>query len=1023
MSAMRFIFSAVMLITVLSCSHDQSQPQPAALASGVEQGRTTSGRLAGTSYAPRRSVRGTGRKGAGGLADLHRLQEAARAEEDVSRNATPENLRRLGKALLVLGEPIKATQLLEDSVAQSPVADGFNDLAVAYLASADDERPDLYPKAADMASRAVRAAPSSPVARFNLALTLERLHLNYQAIREWAAYLDVEREQSWRVEALERVRDLETAEEYLERRRLVFDQADRVIAFPQEVLRLFATEPQGAIRETLVLEWVERRLLAEWVKRVDSGTWLEAQSVLSTAATLCDAGLAGGKGGEFRRTLDLFAATLDRSSAQGAARTVTNYLDGLQALESDRIESASRLLTNAAAALTALNVPLRWWAEFHIAAIEYARADYVASRTRLETIERVGSREGLVRLVASTQRSLAMVDLVRGDNERARDKLQIALQNARRANDLVLAGRVLNNLASTLDLLGQRRNSWATRLEALELTAAIGQSALAGAVYVSAAQAVSRDGHNELALTFMNSSAVTVDALVSPVLKLTLEARQAEFFLETGDREAARASLERAEALLAVVHGDPRAETLEALIAQSRMRWIAEIQGPDAGISEVDHALNRLNRRVPARAAGLRLRRARLLVAKGDAEAATSDLRAAIELFERVSTSSLADSLEATTTQELVGVARLLVAVLIDRGDARKAREIWCLLQAALEGQTSRDPDAPPDGEAILQYAVLDDRVIGWAHTTSGLRHVTIDSRAAVAAKIRLDTAVLRGAEREELDAAFETLYDLLIGPFETFVQGARRLVVIPDDLLGSIPFASLRDRRRDAYLFESTIVEMAWTVPLNSSARTEAAMPTGHALVVADPGGASHALERLTDARREGETIAGLYASSTLLQGDAATATAVLREFKNANIIHWAGHAVIDDSDGRLSYFAVSPASPGADRLTAATIARARVGSASTVILAACRSADSPYRALHARSLGHAFHRAGARHVVGVSWEIPDRDARAFFEEFHRRLSTGLRAPEALQSVQRELIRSRDKHTTVPLAVMVYVS
>lgn len=437
----------------------------------------------------------------------------------------------------------------------------------------------------------------------------------------------------------------------------------------------------------------------------------------------------------------------------------------------------------------------------------------------------------------------------------------------------------------------------------------------------------------------------------------------------------------------------------------------------------VDEAIAALGERVPSRAARLRLLRARSLVAGDDTAGAVEELHKVAGLLRRLGNASLAETVEASTTQEFGEVGRLLVSALVDRGAIDDALAIWTTVRSALNGEPSGPSPALPPGLALVQYAVLDGRVVAWLQSAGSATRIAVtDLPALQLAKSRLDTAVLQGGEREALNSAFTSFYDLLIVPLRLSDLHTTRLVVVPDAILAALPFGSFRNRADRTHLFEAMTVEMAWRVPGLFASDPPAAKR--RALVVADPGTVLARRDPvLAEAAAEAMAVAAMYDNVVSLSSAEATAARVVAELPGADIVHWAGHAVVNDADGRYSYLTVAADPPGDDRLTVSRIASLRMRPGSLVILAACRSVSTPYRAFHARSLGEAFQKAGSRDVIGVAWDIPDNDARPFFEALHRELARGARPAVALTTVQRLFVSASPQQASVALAAVAYVS
>lgn len=974
-------------------------------------GRPIAGRLSGAPHTEPRSVMRSD-SSLTASTTLDTLRFAAAIQRRAADDPSADNLHQLGISFLLLGELEKAVQLLEDSVQQAPNPRVLSDLAAAYLELSAAGRPEMLPPAVEAADRAIRGAPPSHDARFNLALALERLHLPREALTVWTELRADETQPGWRDEAARRATGLEHVVARAKTSGAIPAAADQLLSNPSSLRALFQKEADSAFRDTLLVDWLERQVLPAWARATLDGRSALAASHLAAVQSLLDAGMAGGVDGEAG---ELVARCL-RPHPLAAARAIDAYERGLTGPASGRTAA----LREAAGFGASRCRPLALSAELELAWLDYSDGNSATARAGLSRLIPRAEAARADRVVASARRARAMTDLMEQRNADAVQDLQRAAEAARRVGDLILLGRILNNLADVLDVEGRGRESWEARLGALDLASRFDGDRLATSVYGSAGLAAARNQQTRLGLAFVDAESAQLGAGSSPLSRLLLESRRAELTVGRRDAAATRQSLERAEQLGTVLKDDPRVPLLMTLMAPPRASLVAEAAGTGAALAEIDKALTVLNGRVPSRIARLRLIRARLLAQAGDTTGATRELSTVIALFQQVSGASLGDRLEASTTRELTNVARVLVEELLARGQAEAALDVWTTVGAGLNGDAGDLRNRVPRGTALLQYTVLSDQVVGWLTVENQLQVVRTGLAEVKRAKIHLDTAVLQGAKRADLDASFAALFDLLIRPLQPHLGSVNRLIVIPDDVLTALPFGSFRDQAAGRYLFESMSVAMAWGVPHQAMAPTLHAFKD--ALVVSDPGGAAASRPALTHARAEADTIAGLYPSSTLLPRDRATARRSLTALAAADVVHWAGHAVVDDSDGRRSYFAVAPEEDGVDRLTADRIAAVKMRAGSVVVLAACRSIDAPYRAFHARSLAHAFHRAGASNVVGVAWDIPDAQAQPFFEALHRQLAGGRQPMEALRVVQREFVNRDPQSAGVALAAGAYV-
>jgi hypothetical protein len=153
-------------------------------------------------------------------------------------------------------------------------------------------------------------------------------------------------------------------------------------------------------------------------------------------------------------------------------------------------------------------------------------------------------------------------------------------------------------------------------------------------------------------------------------------------------------------------------------------------------------------------------------------------------------------------------------------------------------------------------------------------------------------------------------------------------------------------------------------------------------------------------------------------LQGPEATPARVLDEMRDATIIRFHTHALVDTGISDASYLVLSEGS-GADKkyqLTVEDIRSIKLQAHPIVVLAACNSAQGA-RYQHAPwSLPDAFLAAGARAVFAAGAQIPDLEAEPFFTPVLKRIQDGAAPAAALRDARIKMADSQPWVTEVIL-------
>lgn len=270
---------------------------------------------------------------------------------------------------------------------------------------------------------------------------------------------------------------------------------------------------------------------------------------------------------------------------------------------------------------------------------------------------------------------------------------------------------------------------------------------------------------------------------------------------------------------------------------------------------------------------------------------------------------------------------------------------------------------------------------------------------------------------REAAGAA--ALYDVLLkDALSALPAGVKRVLVVPDRALHSLPLGLLRpdagaEPISSRYEFVTIPSATVW-LRLRGLAGTETAalsfadpsLPVAGGSTGASPSERSGRLGPLLFARREGQSlVARAGPGSRLFVGAEASERALKRtSFASYGVIHLGAHALADDEGSGNSVLLLAPGDGEDGRLKLDEIRRLPLGG-QLVVLAACRSTTGAY--VHgegALGLSSAFLLSGARAVLGTLWSVRDDEAEEFSNAFYGSLAGGRTASTALATAQRTL-------------------
>lgn len=364
----------------------------------------------------------------------------------------------------------------------------------------------------------------------------------------------------------------------------------------------------------------------------------------------------------------------------------------------------------------------------------------------------------------------------------------------------------------------------------------------------------------------------------------------------------------------------------------------------------------------------------------------------------------------------------------------------------ATEARASLDP-----GTVLLSYSLGHDQSQVFVLSPNKpieVRNIPAgdeELRSSVEAFRRLIASAPAGSllapRRRQMESLGQRLFRLLIGPVADLVAQGDRILIIPDGPLQLLPWGTLV--RDDGML---TLSESKWKylgewkpihTSLSATVYAELRHPRKRTALLAltafgdpiYPKGASGSnadvhvraikergadLAPLPGSRLEVEQIGGLFSvvDRVLYLGAEATEEHAKSLPSNANIVHFATHAILDERFPLNSSVVLTIPEKLAEGKENGLLQTWEIFDqvnidADLVVLSACESGlgkDMGGEGLI--GLTRAFQYAGARSVLASLWKISDRTTAEIMLRFYKHLKEGLPKDEALRAAQEELIR-----------------
>ena len=257
----------------------------------------------------------------------------------------------------------------------------------------------------------------------------------------------------------------------------------------------------------------------------------------------------------------------------------------------------------------------------------------------------------------------------------------------------------------------------------------------------------------------------------------------------------------------------------------------------------------------------------------------------------------------------------------------------------------------------VLQYAVLEDKLVVWLVTGNRLEAKTTAIRAD---ELRsLVTEYVKGissgpGKADKLRPVSQRLYDALIGPFREDLDPRRVLCIIPDKALSYVPFDALLSPASQRYLISDfsllTSPSLNVLVRATSAAKDRATASTETLLSIGNPSFDRQQYPELDDlpaAAREAKGVASNYSQSKSypLIGPEAVKKSIEKQLPAADVIHFAGHYVTNQTEPLLSklVLAKQKGSENGD-LTVGELVDMKLPRTKLVVLSACETSGKDY-------------------------------------------------------------------------------
>lgn len=961
---------------------------------------------------------------------------ANKIQNNALSGSSPESLKDLAFLTLINGKPQEAIQILTKAVKLYP-SDPYlvNDLAVAHVCSFEkhDSVTDLL-SALDALDRLSQKA-SVPEATFNTASVLQKLFLEAQSRSAWQRYLAIDGSSNWAREAKKHIAllDLPKQEDTWNyqrqelKRASLSDNHDKVISIV------------AAFRQYARI-YVEEEVLANWARAESERRAADVQANLKIAGEVGAALIQLNQDHMILNSLRAIERAKKESPQRLAALVSAHseYAKGLQLFRNRNDKSAFETFSHSRDLFFRGQSPFASWAVVQMAVCTIYMRDYDVVIRGLSALGGSGDISLYPSLAARAKwiSGLAMINV----NEFAPSLLDYlqALDGFRGLGELENIAAVNFLVAENMRFQGRARESWSYRYAALAAATKVGRSRWLHNALFDSAEATLKQGLPNVAVYFQNE-------MIESPNRRTDEISLCESFLRRGKTHLKLAKIDKAQSdfvaagawlgrIGEVNRNAPLTADLREAVAESKLDI-----NPEVAVGLLEDAISYYtSRRNYFRLPQLYYKRGLAFLRMRAYGQAEKEFEFGIRASEVGREDMPGNQPKISYFDSLQDIFDAMVKFQIatkndsDAAFAYAERVRNRNLLEAIDVQSSIDElrskshinikeisNNFPEGLALIEYYLLEDRLIIWVLKKDRFVSYDLDIEAGlieenVARLVELLGAGVWGREGEELSRA---LYKILVGPVWLEIKNAKSVVFVPDKILNLVPFASLIDPDTGAYLIENTEVGVAPSAAIFGALQRRSRGLRGSAPINVLALGAPAIdrtlfpdLPQLGSARKEVSTVASFYSNKKILVGADATARAFLNAVPRYEVVHIAAHSISNPEYPEFSSLVLAKSLGEEGILYANKIRDTSLRNARLVVLASCRSSGGVVSASEgALSLVRPFLAAGALAVMGSLWNVEDNSASIMIREFHRGYSGGQSALAALRSAQLYCLRNRD--------------
>jgi CHAT domain-containing protein len=910
-------------------------------------------------------------------------------------------------------------------------ADVRRDLATAYFekASVEHQAAD-YATAVEQLGRALVLRPGDPLCLFNRAIVYERMSLYKNSLDDWQAYLTVDPNGPWSVEARGRAASVkEKIDKQTQSRNNVFEDPEQ--AEPILVQALLSQDSTSIDEQYIAVA------TSKWLREFGTNSQMRASAKGSprTAALSVLAQLFGQR--HHDRWLEDFLRSGQGPGSARAAAALAAALDysarGNPGSARQQAEHAVRLFMDLGNRAGATRARLE---------MIYALQRSLDSRrcvqearildSQLQDLHYVWIKTDLLLEEAACYGSLQ-------DFTPAQEAVKRAIVLARENVFPVLELRGLSFASDLAERSGNRRLGWVEAQQALELLRIRDYPPLrAYSLYASIGSMAEDFREWAVAAACWKESLPYIARTPNRSTEGLARYRLAIDELALGEKREAAEELRHVSAIFDDIPND-------FVAGNYRLASEVSLAAVETSLGNRFDAEKRLSAVSPLIAQVSQSpileefyrTSAELQIARGDRAGAQNNLRNALAVSQQGLTTLNNDADRIRWAEQTSGTYRALVELLVQNpSQQQEALRIWEWYRSAPPQRNSGERRATGTENALrfsldkavkeaelglngpglttvtfLTYVELKDGLAIWVYDDRGVEFKLVPLVTNQLEQTSRRFGRLCSDPREDISLLGKEgrqLYDWLIAPVRSLLSPSRILWIEPDGALSDLPFGALLDPD-GKFLAQEYAIGLRLGAPQETHA-TEPIITAADRIFISNSASLfenrAEGSTPLPEAEREVALVASRFRHSTVILNQPVDLRSFRNEILNSAIFHYAGHYTPRDGESLAIDLGRSQSNlyRRNTKTDSADFSRCKL-----VVLSACSTAVSTgdFGPFDPSAMVQPFLEKGAKRVVATRWKVDSGQTAQLMDGFYSALLAGNCPVRALQQASKALFQN----------------